>query len=308
MAGVARRYGLYSVGFGSSIVGGITKQTIATETEVRGETTGGDVYSRFLSVTSQKPGGSFSTMAIAAALNQCALLGVDISGLTGGFSLYAQKHAEGGTRAGSLAHRQFVFNEGLVVPRTLSVDHRGDASIDYDVVATYDGTNDPVVINDGVTLPAAATDNERFTVGPLTIGGETIDHVRSISLDFGVEVATEGADSEVWDRFASIVTVKPKLTVRGIDIEWLKSSVIPLSGKAATHANTTVYLRKRDDGGTFVADATEEHISLTMAGLATIDTAMDASGSDAAEASLELMLQYDGTNNPVVIDTTAAIS
>ena len=246
---VTRRYGIYSVGFGSgggsTLIGGITKQSLSTGSTVKGEPTAGSVYPSFQSMTAQQPGASFDTLHVAAALDACGLQGLSIASLTGGFNLYAQKHAEGGTRAGSGAHRQYVFNEGLVVPRSLSVDHQGDATISYDVIATYDGTNDPVVINDSVSLPTSGSDDERFTLGPVSIESVTIDHLKSLQIEFGIEVNSEGADSEVWPRFASITSVSPKITLRGVDVEWLKSANVPLAGKAATHANTTVFLRKR---------------------------------------------------------------
>ena len=56
-----------------------------------------------------------------------------------------------------------------------------------------------------------------------------------------------------------------------------------------------------------MADASTEHISFTAAGLAWIEAPFDASGHAAAEATLQAQLLYDGSNAPLVIDTTADI-
>ena len=308
MPGVATLHGLYGVVFDTTIIGGITQQAINTGTEVRGDALSGEVYNRFQSQVAQKPGASFTTLNIAAALAESALSGVSIAALTAGFTMWAQKHAEGGSREGTLSHRKYVFNEGLIVPRTLSVDHQGDASISYDVIATYDGTNDPVVITDSQTLTTGLADAERFTMGPVTIESVTIAQVRSFEIDFGINAVTEGADSEVWDRYAHIVSINPTITLRGIDVEWLKAANIPLAGLNATHANTKIYLRKRAAGGTFVTDVTAEHVKFTAAGLVYVDGAMDASGNEAAEVSLTMPLKYDGTLAPLVITTASAIT
>lgn len=305
---VATKHGLYGVEIDATLIGGITNLGTRTGEEVRNEPTSGEIYARFQSLVAQKPGAEFTTLNIAAALDACGLTGVDIGGLAAGLNLYAQKHVEGGTRAGAASHRKYTIKDGILVPRVLSVDHQGDATLRYEAVAIYDGANDPIVIADSQSLPGGLTDAQRFTIGPVTIESVSLAQVRRFELDFGLQVVSEGADSDIWDTFISIESIQPQITLRGIDVEWLKSTNIPLLGKAVTHTNTAIYLRKRAAGGTFVADGTAEHIKFTAAGLATIDTPFEADGNDAGETSLTLPLKYDGVNVPLVINTTSAIT
>lgn len=308
MSGIARKHSIGAVVFNADVLGGITQINVQTGTEVRGEPTSGEPYPRFQSVVAQKPAATFSTMAIAAALDLCGSLGESIADLAAGLILYATKHADGSTRSAGATHRKFTAVQGVVYPQQLTIDHQGDATLSYAVAPTWDGTNDPIVETDSVALPTADTDLERFSIGPVSIGGVTLAQLRSVQIDFGINVAAEGADSEIFDRFAGIVDINPVITLRGIDLEWLKSTNIPRAGQVGTQANTTIYLRKRATGSTFVADATEEHISLAAAGLAYITDAMSGSGNQAAECGLVMNVKYDGTNNPLTIDTTAAIS
>ena len=290
------------------MVGGITQLGLSTGTTVRGDALSGEVFNRFQSLISQAPAAQYTSLMVGLAIDQAGLSGTDVDGLTGGVQLHAQLHADGGTRGGATSHRKLSINDGILVPRRLTCDHQGDAAITYEVLAAYDGSNDPIVILDAQSLPTAPDDNQRFTIGPVTIESVTIDHIRGFELDFGLNASTEGADSEYWDRFVSVKTIQPTLTLRGVDPEWLKAANIPLLGKNATHANTAIYLRKRADGGTWVADNTAEHIKFTMAGLCYIDGAFDANGQALGETSLVLQGVYDGSNDPIVIDTTSAIT
>lgn len=305
---VAAVWNLYGVDVGGTMLGGITSQGLPTNTTVRGEPTSGAVSPGFQALVGQEPRGTFGTMHIASALDLLTAQGADVGALTGGLSFYAQKNAFGGARASGSVHRKYNFADGIAVPRTLSCDYQGDASLDAEVVARYDGSNDPIVVTDSSALGTAPTDDERFTLGPLEVFGKTLTHWRGLEIDFGIMLRILGADSDIWPTFVGIQTVAPTLTLRGIDIEWLKSTNIPLTGAAATHANTEVWLKKRTQGSTFVADTTAEHIKFTAAGIAYIGEAGSASGSDPSEVTLVIECRDDGSNDPLVVDTSAAIT
>lgn len=289
-----------------TLIGGIIRQNIATGSQVNGEATSGEVYRRFLALYSQKVAPGFSTYAIATALAAIAPPGLNIGSLASGLDFFAQKNLLGGTRAGATSHRQFTFNAGIIVPRRLSIDHGGDAILDYEAVVIYDGTNDPIVITDSVTLPTPITDNERYAMGAMTIGGTTVAAKTRWSIEFGCNAIGQAADGDIWDTFAHIRTQDSVLTVESVDVELLKAANIPLVGKTATHATTTLYLRKRSATG-FVADATAEHISMTADGLIVPDEAFSSDGQAPGRVTFTMPLKYDGTNAPLTIDTTATL-
>jgi hypothetical protein len=251
----------------------------------------------------------FSTLATLQALTVAGLTGANIADMTGGLCLYAQKHADGSTRASGANHRKFAFTRGILAPSRLSVGHREDATIDYQaVVVSTDGSTSPLTITDDIAVPAIVADGGRFCLGGFKIGTYTLTGVRQMTLDFGIDMVPEGADSDIYDTIASVREVNSRFTFRGINTQWLKSTAIPISGKAAVHADTILYLRKRDDAGIFISDATAEHIKMTAAGYAVVQNAFDASGNEAAECDLTLVTRYDGTNLPIVLTLGAAIT
>lgn len=302
---VDNKHSLFAVVVGSTTLGGISQQNISLGTEVRGEPRSGELYTRQQAMVAQAPRAGFTTDHIAAGLNLCGGSGLSISDLANGLILHLQKMGKTGPLSGSV-HRKYTLVDGVMVPTTLSVSHGGDATLGFDMAATYDGDNDPVQIADDQALPTQSTVVQTFTLGPITIGAVTIDNLKSLEINFGLQVVTEGADGDIHPTEVGVVAVQPIITLRGIDPEWLKAANIPLTGKATTHANTAIYLRKRTATG-FVADATEEHIKFTADGLAYVDDAMSASGMDSAETSLILMPEYDGSNAPIVINTTSAL-
>jgi hypothetical protein len=188
---VTRKHGLYAVTIGAATLGGITRQNIATGSEVRGEPSSGEVWARFQAAYAQKIAPGFTTHAIASALAAVGLTGWSLASHASGLILYAQKHADGSTRASGASHRKYGFSKGILAPRTLDVDHRGDATLTLEAVITYDGANDPLVITDSASLPEITGDAERFTLGPATIGGVSLGELRRFSIDFGLDIAAE---------------------------------------------------------------------------------------------------------------------
>jgi len=302
-----RRHALAAVLYDSAVCGGITQQNIITNTDVRGEPSDAEVYNRILSLIEQKIAANFTTLCPAQHLDQLgAGLGASINGMTAGLSLFGQSHLHAGTRAGANLHRKYNFASGVVFPQVLSCTHRGDAQLTVGTVIGWNGSDYPVVITDTESIPEITT-TERFTLGGVTIGGVALSQKTDVSINFGITVESEGADSVTWNEFVSIISIEPVIDISGIDIEWFKAANIPLTGAAATHADTMIYFRKRAHGGTFVLEETAEHISITAAGLIVPDTCIDASGQGPAQCRLRFPCYYDGTNAPLIIDTSAAI-
>lgn len=295
------------VTFNATALGGITRQSINLGNMVQSVPTAGAVSSRFVALYRQAPTASFQTLNIGGALDLCGYQGTSIAGLAAGLIMYATKKAEGGTRTSGSNHRKYVFREGLVVPRTLTMNHGEDATLDYDVIATFDGSNVPVLETDSVALPTAPDDALRWTLNSATIGAEVLTGITGITIDFGLGVNVGSSDGDLYPTFCCIDTQAPKITVRGVDTLWLAAGVIPKLGLIATQANTSILLKKRTDGGTFVVDATAEHILINAAGMVVVQNAFDGSGNENATCNLEFTVNDDGTNAVLLIDTTSVI-
>jgi len=282
-------HGLGPVKIGSTVIGGVTDASVDLDTNLVGEPTSGEIYTRHQSIAGQKPGGKFTSNNIAQTLAVCASLGCSLD--TYPLTIFAAKRSAGAPAAGAV-HRQYVLRGGLLVPRQLTCEHQGDASLSYEAIVAYDGGNDPIVKTDNVSLPAGLTDL-RYSLYTASIGGLSIsDEWKSLTIDWGIEVQTQGGGSEIWDSKIWISKIEPTITLRGIEQTWFDS--IPLLGAAAT--NATIVLRKRADGGTWAGSG---DVTLTASGIVVPQQPLKASGDNPDESTLLLTVKYDGTNVPI---------
>lgn len=263
-------------------------------TQVIREANSGEPYARNAYLTAQNPTFEFTTPSIATALAAIGSLGAAIaSGST--LVLYAQKRAEGGTRATGNSHRKYTINQGIVVPNQLSCDHQGNAQLSYSGLCTYDDSNNPVVIADDQALASLPATDDHFTLGAVSIGGTTLSAKTNVNVAFGVQVSAEGADSDIWPTSVSIEVVEAMITITTLD---LALASIGLSGQAATHANTSVVFRKRAAGGTFAGSG---DVTLTAAGLAVVDDRLRGAMGNPASGGVQIHCTYDGTNAPIAV-------
>jgi len=304
---VSQLHTLYAVVHDSTAIPGVTRLNIDPQDQISAEATGGEAFTRFAALVGQDPITGFDCLGIATALGLVGLTGDNIADLANKLTLYAYKMAEGGVRAGAGAHRKMVINDGLIIPQRLSVPHRGNATLTYQILITYDGSNDPIVLTESQSVPTAPSDVERFGLGPVSFGGVTLAQIRQFDIDFGITAVAESADGDLWPTTASIQTILPKVTLRGIDPTWFAAAGVPLAGKTGAHANSILYLRKRNQTG-YVANGTAEHIKFTVDGLAHLVPLFDARGSTPAETGVVIECEYDGSNNPITIDPASAIT
>lgn len=304
---VATQHGLYAVIHDDTAIPGITQLGLSLGGTTIGEVTAAELYPRNMGVNAQNPQITFNTRALATALGLIGFTGTDISSLAAGMTFYEQKFSEGGGRAGITSHRKIVVNEGIAIPQRISVSHQQNAELTYQVLVTFDGTNDPYVLTENQTLPSAPSDAERFTIGKTTLGGVLLTQINSVEIDFGIQAMAEGSDSDIWPTFSGIEQSSPTITLRGTKAEWWGTAGLDMAGLAATHANTIIYLRKRTSTG-FVPDITAEHIKITANGIAQLTDLFTAQGTRRGEVGIVLTCDYDGTNAPITLTTASAIT
>ena len=85
------------------------------------------------------------------------------------------------------------------------------------MIPIYDGTNAPISVLTGQTLPSLTLNTENFTLGNVYFNGAQLTQVQSWSLDFGIQVYTEGADGIIWETFAGILLIQPSFTITTTD-------------------------------------------------------------------------------------------
>lgn len=287
----------------TSVIGAVSQHSISGNPEIQKETTSGSIYPDTVILNALRPVARFTTFDIPGAITafgsigtvfgSCIIKDVDDTGLT----LYLQKQSCAGVAAGSV-HVSYTIPNGVVVPRTLNVDHRGNAQLTYEVFSRYDGTNAPLIRAASEALPSLASEPVgRWGMYSATVAGQALEGKRNISIDFGVSVTQEGADSEQYDTVVSVGSVMPRITIRGVDESWA-STVAGITGTSGTHANTEIELQKRG-----VSTASTVHVRLTAAGLVSWDTFFDGTPDRPGETTLAIDCVYDGTNAPIVAYT-----
>lgn len=308
---IAQVHSGYAVelGLGSPVaIGGIQSASVESNSETRGEITDGGVHPVFQSLVAQAPIASFTTMAIQAALDAFSLAGfnLNITDVPDGLDIFARKQKIGATRETTSVHRRYRIYHGVIVPRTLSVEQGGDATLPFDVVIYYDGTNNPVIVTDSIAIPATALtgDKERYGIGKINIGGTEIVGVRSVQIDFGLNVVAVTADGEIWPTFAHVQTQTPSVVITGIDVDWLRDNAgaggaVDELGELLLRSNTDIWLRKRIDASTYELDAATVHPHFVISGMAVVGPYFSQSGPDPAEVTLTLPLRTEGANAPI---------
>lgn len=313
-------YKATALSIAGTFIGGAVRQAVTTGLNVQNETVAGSVYPLQANITAVNPRLTFSTLNVAKALTAIGALGLDISATP--VELFELLYNDRGTLASGSVHRKLTFKSGRIVPRSLSCNHQGNASLDIEMLTISTGTliggtlfgetERPVDYTESVAAPSvtlADLDSERYTLGSATIGAVDVGCLQDMSIDFGLEIETTGCSSNPYPTQIETRSVNPMISMTTRDTNKFASASVPLTGKAATHANTTIYLRKRKQStAEFVAYATAEHIKITSAGLLTFEEPWNADGSANATAKLKLQCLFDGTNAPLLLNLASAIT
>ena len=292
------------------IIGSIVNESAPIDQEVVSAATGGRSYPEQISVVSQKPRFTFGTHDLPKVIDAFGLTGRRVTdGVSKpGIALYQAKYNDSALASGSV-HRRLRFCESYNMIRRLTCSHRQDATAECESIALWDGTNNPVVIEGSQALPTLPASSGRWTLGAVTIGGIDLTCNIQVDIDFGISLDVFGCNSDIWDTHLNVNEIKPMISITALTPDAFADAGVPLIGLVGAHADTVIYLRKRlaRQAG-FVVDATEEHISITASGILLCNDAHNAQANQRAQATFQLHCDYDGTNAPLVFDTTAAIA
>lgn len=287
----------YAAQFGSTVLAGLTNLDSQTNPEVRAEVGIGSLFPQFAYVAGIKPKVMFNSRAIAAVLGVTGTSGAKITG-SALFKAFYAKLAEGDVVNAS-EHQIYTFNRGLLLPRRLQCSHQQDATIDVEALCySSDGATDPLIQSVGA-LPSIAQDNVRYTLKSAQVGGVDIGCITDVSIDFGIQAETVGCKSDVYDKHIQKGGGQTAtISITTLDAAALGDAAIPLKGKAAAHANTSIVFRKRADDGIGFED--EADITITSFGLATYQS-HSGQGPQRSQATIQITCAWDGTNAPLVL-------
>lgn len=293
-------------------VDGITDQGLNSSLQTRVEGSDGIAYNTYGALVSGAPVGRFTTNGFKTLMDECGLTGmlIDADVTHPGVVMYFQKMAQGGTREaadGSL-HISVTVANGLMVLRSVSLPHQGTGTVSGEIIARKSGATDPLTFDEAADLDDGvypATDVVH-TLGPVDFNGTTIDGLQNAEIDFGIALETAAADSDVYPTFVGIRKIQPSITLSGVHADVL--ATLTEHGVYYIAEQITLYAKKRDEGGTFVADGTAEHIKFTL-GKSRVD--WEGITGDPKSINMRITPWYTAGGSPVApiaINTASAIT
>lgn len=302
-------YKAHALKIGANFIGGVVSQAFTNAPTMQTEPTAGSIYPVQTSIQEIKAGFRFTAHNVSAALAVLGFLGVPLSAQVPA-ELFEIQYGDDGFIVAGANHRKVTFSTGRAIWRTISVANRQDAQIEIEVFGlSPDGSANPAVFAEGVAAPAAV-DDARHTIASATLGGIAMGCVTDLRIESGLTITPEGCKSDIFDTRMGVQSVVPKIMVTTLATQLVGSAAgkINLQGIAATHANTSIKLRKRvNKTGTFVADATAEHIAITADGMVVPIQPFQSSNNADGTSQFELTATFDGTNAPFLINAASAL-
>ena len=295
-----------AVGFAADV-----SQAVELNQDIRTGMEQAGIYESRASIVARRPGIVFGTTQLKAYL--------DLMDVTGSYRCINSDGSHPGLDAYQLAHNRcsardltdsdrFRVSDGLIVTDSISVTHQGRAEIAAHVEAITDGTNEPIVKAEDITYPNDATDDQEYSLYACDVGGVALTGLKGITIEPGIEIIKEDADGSIWPEWVSVLSQLTRIRLSGINAGWLASGVLPIAGKAVTHANTTLRLVKMASGSSYASLGSSVHITITVAGLACVTTAASATGRGISNTDAMIYCLHDGTNEPLQIDAAAALT
>lgn len=185
------------------------------------------------------------------------------------------QRANGGTFTSGAA---MTFSSTRCFLHIGSIDSQqdGDATANVEYIPLYDGSTLPVVVNDDQTLAAQAF-NAAYTLGPAKISTAALPGLVSCSVIPGLKLLRRRYEGNNYTTDIFIAEREPM-------IRWTFEDKAKMSVLGALHSSmagsAVQYLRKRTPGGTVVANATTQHIALTLTAGLNVTDSISVSGTE----------------------------
>lgn len=208
-----------------------------------------------------RPTIRFTTTQLDVVLNN---IGSGGTAFTSASHLYFKAISESGLPSRAATdHRRYQAAQLLAYWTNIRLPHNDAGTADVILQLSYDGSNDPLVMQSGVALSGNATAGTFFGAGPALINGTALEagSVQQIDIASGITLDQRGGNSEEFDRFVGVKETGPTITIQ--TSEAIAFFTYGLQGTALDGASgVVVYGRKFSNTGSRVANGTAQHISL----------------------------------------------
>jgi len=296
---------IYAVDIDSVLIDQVGSQSIAPEVAESLGIGDGQLYPSFVTAGRIAPSVGFATTGLTAALGKFAPEGFPLVAANPA-TLFFRKRVKGGRLETGSNHIKAVVTEGIVVPRTLSADQEA-AVLTSEIVPTWDGTNNPVLVTTSQALAGSPATAEKFVAGPVKINNVQLEGVTAIEVDFGIALIVPAHDGQVYPLYVAIGAIAPTITVRTVDA--LALSTFGIDGTAQGGTASEFYFRACQQGAKRYANDASSHIKIVNTASKGTISVREISGEQGGDAEVEIQITpaSDGTTNPLSITTGTTI-
>jgi hypothetical protein len=304
---------IYGDGMGAAVImPGIISQALESDNDLQAEVEAGSVHPKHVALNGRKLIHRLSTYNVGTLLAAISPDGLAIeSSVNTGVIAYLQKYDDYGQAVSGSNHRSYQYMRGVIYPTRLRIDHQSDARLDAEMKIIKSGANGIVTISASAALPTISVASKRYTLGPITIANSSVSNYTGLDITFGNRVETEGVESNVDDTLIGQLSSGHRITITGLDPEWLETTLASLDGRSAAHATDSIYLKAREaaSGDHFYEDGDTDHGKFTLYGLGCVGGAFDAQASRISETTLEIVTAEDTSGNaPLIFSDEVAIT
>lgn len=288
-----------------TVVGGMQPPSINWGVQTTTPVVDGNIAPEVGAISRSEPTISFSTHELAAVLALCG-----VTPTAGTVITYNRKIDAAGTPTASTAHESYTMTTALAVLQSLSCSSGGNAAASY-MCHGYHATagTPPLKKSTTVALPSYSATPVLFGLGKVVVNGTQITGIQSVSVNLGIGVDKPDTDGNIYPTTCKAISYNPTIsfTYREPDQATAMSGTSPnlISGTAIA-STTCLYFRKRTMDGLYVADATAEHVKVTMnAGIITVQS----EDGDPRTVSVTITCRAtNGGSGPLTISAASAIS
>lgn len=273
------RYGIYAASIGSIVLRDLSDLSYRTASNKSVIIPGGSVHPQAIVESHADPVLSFSTKAMGAlfggtpAVDPWVGYVVNVAGLSTAAAYFQfQKRADGSTFASGSNHVVGTSSKGFLCPTSLSASQDDPSGakcmLDYYPLST-DGYTVPMSWSSASALTSSPTLQNIWYLGPAYVGSVGVSgtekcSIQSLEVRFGIDYRSPRGCGNPYAVNGSVHAIIPEIRAVFLDLAVDSRILAYPHGAPVTSGSNSwqFFLQKGSAGGSRVAAATAEHMSI----------------------------------------------
>ena len=293
-------------------IGHVGQQSVEQNLEELTIEPAGDFAPNFTGHKSWAPEFSLESMDLTKVLDLCDSAGIcgDLSAATVQLLERAVQRANLVFDADDEEHLVYQLEaNSMIVWESISISQRDELKISFKIIPFDNGSNAILVPVPGEAIPAAATVNAPFTLGPLEItlvGGSPVilTGLKSLTWNLNPEIVKEDADGDASPGFVYVRYARPVIEFETTDAELFHDTFAD-DGNNLT--KVTTWFRRRRPGKINYANNEAQHAKLESSGTSIGTLVWNSASGDPHTVKGRIAIHRSGTGDLFTYTKDAAI-